>query len=226
MILAAGRGERMRPLSDVVPKALLPAGGKPLIVWHLERLAAAGFHDVIINVAYLGERIQGELGDGSAWNLNILYSPEPPGALGTAGGIAHVLPLLGGHPFLVVNADVFCDWDPQSMLAFPLRERLAHLLLVDNPAYHPEGDFALGKDGKILDDIQERLTYAGIGLYSPRLFDGLDPDRSAPLAPLLYEAVAKGLVSGERYNGRWIDVGTPERLHLLDAELGERSGKA
>jgi MurNAc alpha-1-phosphate uridylyltransferase len=224
MILAAGRGERMRPLSDLVPKALLPVGGKPLIVWHLERLAAAGFRNVIINVAHLGERIQGELGDGSAWNLKILYSPEPPGALETAGGIAHVLPLLGGHPFLVVNADIFCDWDPQPMLTFPLQERLAHLLLVDNPAHHPGGDFVLGRDGKILDDdVQARLTYAGIGLYSPRLFDGLDPDRPAPLAPLLYEAVTKGLVSGERYSGRWVDVGTPERLYLLDAELKERS---
>ncbi|MDR0528327.1 MAG: nucleotidyltransferase family protein [Zoogloeaceae bacterium] len=223
MILAAGRGERMRPLSDVTPKALLPAGGKPLIVWHLERLAAAGFRHVIVNVAHLGDQIERALGNGAAWGLHILYSHEPPGALETAGGVAHVLPLLGDHPFLLINADVFCDWDPETAAKIPMRGRLAHLLLVDNPPHHPEGDFAL-VTGKHLTLAEEgRLTYAGIGVYSPRFFTGLDPDRPAPLAPLLRQRILEGAVSGERYAGKWADVGTPERLRDLDTQLAREA---
>jgi MurNAc alpha-1-phosphate uridylyltransferase len=219
MILAAGRGERMRPLTDTTPKALLPVGGKPLIIWHLERLAQAGFHRVIINLDHLGGQIHDELGNGSRWNLSIVYSQEPPGALETAGGIAHVLPLLGDHPFLVINADIFCDWPLESALIFPLQNRLAHLVLVDNPPHNPEGDFFLGKNGLIQDTEGSRLTYTGIGIYSPALFKSLDPDAPARLAPLLHDAVPKGMISGERYGGAWFDVGTPEQLYDLDRML-------
>jgi MurNAc alpha-1-phosphate uridylyltransferase len=225
MILAAGRGERMRPLTDTVPKPLLPVGGKPLIVWHLEHLSAAGFRHVIINVSHLGDQIQEALGNGDAWNLRIVYSPEPPGALETAGGIARVLPLLGERPFLVINSDVFCDWDPAQALTLPMQS-LAHLLLVDNPPHHAQGDFSLDKNGKVgVEDAAARLTFAGIGLYSPSLFTGIDPDCSSRLAPLLYAAAKQGQVTGEHYNGRWIDVGTPERLWQLDDEL-KRLAKA
>ncbi|GHU40022.1 mannose-1-phosphate guanylyltransferase [Betaproteobacteria bacterium] len=225
MILAAGRGERMRPLTDTTPKPLLPVGGKPLIVWHLERLAAAGFRHVIINVSHLGDQFLNVLGDGAAWNLHIVYSPEPPGALETAGGVARVLPLLGEQPFLLINGDIFCDWDPAQALTMPFLDKQAHLLLVDNPTHHPQGDFNLGRDGKIGGERDERnnaLTFAGIGIYSPRLFAGVEADRPAKLAPLLYAAAAKGLVTGERFDGQWVDVGTPERLILLDEELKRR----
>jgi MurNAc alpha-1-phosphate uridylyltransferase len=222
MILAAGRGERMRPLSDVTPKPLLPIGGKPLIVWHLERLAAAGFRHVIINVSHLGDQFLKVLGDGATWNLHIVYSPEPPGALETAGGIARVLPLLGEQPFLVINGDIFCDWDPAQALTMPFQNKQAHLLLVENPPHHPQGDFNLGRDGKVSGESDGRnndLTFAGIGLYTPGLFAGIDADRPARLAPLLHAAAAKGLVTGERYSGKWVDVGTPERLADLDRSL-------
>jgi MurNAc alpha-1-phosphate uridylyltransferase len=222
MILAAGRGERMRPLTDATPKPLLPVGGKPLIVWQLERLATAGFRHVIINVSHLGEQIQETLGDGDAWNLKIVYSPEPPGALETAGGIARVLPLLGAQPFLVINGDVFCDWDPAQALTFPMQNERARLLLVDNPAHHPEGDFSLDKNGRVGNAAGDRLTFAGIGLYTPQLFAHLDPDRPSRLAPLLYQAVADGHISGERYSGLWMDVGAPDRLYELDRLLAEK----
>lgn len=218
MILAAGRGERMRPLTDHTPKPLLPVGGKPLIVWHLESLARAGCCQVVINHAHLGEQIPAALGDGSAWGLDIRYSPEPPGALETAGGIVRALPLLGHEPFLVVNGDIFCDWDPAAALTLDMQERLAHLVLVDNPPHHPAGDFAL-VDGLVGNQEAGRLTFAGIGIYAPALFAGLDPDQPAKLAPLLRAAAEAGRVSGERHGGRWVDVGTPERLRELDQEL-------
>jgi MurNAc alpha-1-phosphate uridylyltransferase len=223
MILAAGRGERMRPLSDATPKPLLPAGGKPLIVWQLERLAAAGFRHVVINVSHLGDQIQRALGDGDAWNLKIIYSPEPPGALETAGGIARALPLLGAQPFLVMNGDIFCDWDPAQALTLPLYNNWAHLLLADNPAHHPQGDFSLDKNGKVGNAAEDRLTFAGIGLYTPRFFARIAPDRPAKLAPLLYQAAARGHISGERHTGQWTDVGTPERLYELDRQLTEKN---
>ncbi|MEY2632441.1 MAG: hypothetical protein RIR00_1095 [Pseudomonadota bacterium] len=218
MILAAGRGERMRPLTDHRPKPLLPVGGKPLIVWHLEKLAAAGFREVVINHAHLGALIEAELGDGARWGLALHYSPEPPGALETAGGIARALPLLGDAPFLVLNGDVFCDWSPAAAWQHALGDDLAQLLLVSNPAHHPEGDFPLQAGRITTDPAAPRLTYAGIGLYHPALFAGLSPDQPARLAPLLRQAAAAGRLAGEHFRGRWVDVGTPERLAQLDRE--------
>ena len=216
MILAAGRGERMRPLTDVAPKPLLPVAGKPLIVWHLERLARSGFRAIVINHAHLGEQIEALLGDGDAWGVRIDYSAEPEGALETAGGIANALPLLGDEPFLVVNGDIFCDWDFSRATVGD--DALAHLVLVDNPPHHPDGDFAL--DGaKVGAGRTARLTFSGIGIYRPELFAGIERGRPAKLAPLLREAIAAGRVTGEKHSGRWEDVGTPERLAALDAKL-------
>ena len=219
MILAAGRGERMRPLTDKTPKPLLMAGGKPLIVWHLERLASSGFRDVVINHAHLGARIEAALGDGRAFGLNIAYSPEPPGALETAGGIAHALPLLGNEPFLVVNGDVWCDWDFRR--AHGLCDRLAHLVFVDNPPQHAGGDFCL--DGESVRYASEHIgptyTYAGTGVFSPNFFADVQDGTVMKLRPLLDAAIAQRVLTGERHTGRWVDVGTPERLAELDREL-------
>lgn len=227
MILAAGRGERMRPLTDTSPKPLLPVGGRPLIVWHLERLARAGIIDILVNHAWLGDRIESALGDGRAYGVRLRYSAEST-ALETAGGIARALPFFNDEPFLVVNGDVWCDWDPAHALplaaAWPA-DRLAHLVLVDNPAHHPEGDFVLHTDGQVTarpDDATPALTFAGIGLYRPALFATTRPDQPAPLAPLLRHAMTAGAVTGERHTGRWVDVGTPARLTALDAELTAR----
>lgn len=224
MILAAGRGERMRPLTDTCPKPLLPVGGRPLIAWHLEHLARAGITDILVNHAWLGERIEATLGDGRAYGVRLRYSAEAP-ALETAGGIARALPFFQDRPFLVINGDIWCDWDPvqarQRVASWP-EDRLAHLVLVDNPTHHPEGDFVLAADGQVMpraDTGAPALTFAGIGLYRPALFATTDPDRPAPLAPLLRQAMAAHAVSGERHPGRWIDVGTPARLCELDAEL-------
>lgn len=227
MILAAGRGERMRPLTDHTPKPLLAVGGKPLIAWHLERLAQAGLHDIVVNHAWLGERIVQALGDGSRWGVRIRYSAEGR-ALETAGGIVQALPLLGTDPFLVVNGDIWCDWDP-ALSGAALREMdQAHadawLLLADNPPQHPQGDFALLSDGRAAVEGQARLTFTGIGLYRPQLFAGLACGHPAPLAPLLRQAMARGAVRAGRHTGRWVDVGTPQRLQALDAELGAGPG--
>jgi MurNAc alpha-1-phosphate uridylyltransferase len=219
MILAAGRGERMRPLTDTTPKPLLTAGGKPLIVWHLERLAACGFREVIVNHAHLGERIEAALGDGGAFGLSIRYSPEPPGALETAGGIARALPLLGGEPFLVVNGDVWCDWDFNRARA--LSSRLAHLILVNNPPQHAGGDFCL--DGEVVRYAADRAgptyTYAGAGVFHPGFFASVPAGAVMKLRPLLDAAIARRELTGEHHAGRWFDAGTPERLAELDAEL-------
>ena len=221
-ILAAGRGERMRPLTDHTPKPLLLAGGKPLIVWHLERLQAAGFREVVINHAHLGEQIEASLGDGSRYGLAIRYSPEPPGALETAGGIAHALDLLGDEPFLVVNGDVWCDWDFRRAQA--LTRRAAHLVFVDNPPQHASGDFCL--DGETVSYASSRigptLTYAGTGVFSPSFFAGVARGAVMKMRPLLDAAIARGALTGERHDGRWVDVGTPERLAELDAQLKEQ----
>lgn len=217
MILAAGRGERMRPLTDHTPKPLLPAGGKPLIAWHLERLAAAGFRDIVINHAHLGQKIEAALGDGSQWGLCIRYSPEPPGALETAGGIANALPLLGEEAFLVVNGDIFCDWDFNR--ARSLADRAAHLVMVANPAHHAGGDFSLDGDRVRFAANSETFTYAGIGVFSPAFFADVPKDRPLKLRPLLDAAIAADILTGERHSGRWVDVGTPERLAELDREL-------
>lgn len=225
MILAAGRGERMRPLTDTCPKPLLPVGGKPLIVWHIERLAAAGFRGLVINHAHLGAMIEEALGDGAQFGVSIRYSPEVT-ALETAGGIATALPLLadGGRPFAVVNGDVYCDYDFAALAqaAENLGHDLARLVLVPNPAHNPKGDFALNGE-RIASEGETRHTFSGIGLYRPELFASTPPGLPAKLAPLLRQSMHDGRVSGELFPGRWVDVGTPQRLAELDAELG---GKA
>ena len=220
MILAAGRGERMRPLTDDCPKPLLQAGGMSLIERHVRRLATAGFRDLVVNHAWLGERIEEALGDGSRFGMRIRYSPEGE-ALETAGGIARALPLLGDAPFLVVNGDVHCDYDPARARTIATRldarPLIAWLVLVPNPEHHSAGDFLLD-GGRVRDDGDgARLTFSGIGVYHPRLFDGVAG--RAPLAPLLRRAMAEGRVAGERHDGAWIDVGTPARLADLDARL-------
>jgi MurNAc alpha-1-phosphate uridylyltransferase len=211
MILAAGRGERMRPLTDHTPKPLLPVGGKPLLQWHVEALVAAGVCDIVINHAWLGEQIEAALGSGDALGAKIRYSPEGE-ALETGGGIFRALPLLGDEPFVVVNADIVTDYPFARLPSVPAG--LAHLVLVPNPAHHPEGDFYL-EHGRVEAEGAPRLTYSGIGVYHPNLFRGQQPGRF-PLAPLLRRAMAAGQVSGEFYAGRWLDAGTPERLR--DAE--------
>lgn len=227
MILAAGRGQRMRPLTDHTPKPLLPVNGQPLIVWHLQRLASAGITDVVINHAWLGQQIVDTLGDGQAWGVNITYSAEAS-ALETAGGIARALPLLGTDPFLVINGDIWCDWplDQAIELAhhLPHTNHQAHLVLVNNPAHHPQGDFILDADGKVHDPIshsesQTSLTFAGIGVYQPALFADLDPDQPAALAPLLRQAMHENKVQGQHHAGLWLDVGTPQRLSELASLL-------
>lgn len=220
MILAAGRGERMRPLTDRLPKPMLAVGGKPLIVWHLERLAAAGIRDIVINHAWLGHEIENALGDGSAYGVRIRYSPEST-ALETAGGIAQALPLLGDAPFLVMNGDVWCDWNPAaaSALAASLPDGGAWMLMVDNPVQHPNGDFHLASDGRLHAQGAPRLTYAGIAVYHPSLFKTVPRGTAMPMLPLFRQAMADGLAQGAHHTGRWTDVGTPQRLADLDAEL-------
>lgn len=215
MILAAGRGERMRPLTDNRPKPLLDVGGRPLIDWHLQALARAGFRRVIINTAWQGRKLRGYVGDGRAWGVDARYSEEGDHALETAGGIAHALALLGPNPFAVINGDIYTDY-PFEDLELPAG-CLAHLVLVDNPLQHPNGDFAF--DGaRVTTGTSARLTFAGIGVYRPALFSGL-PRRPLRLAPILRRAIAAGLVSGEHYRGAWHDIGTPERLRELDGRL-------
>jgi MurNAc alpha-1-phosphate uridylyltransferase len=223
MILAAGRGERMRPLTDRLPKSLLEAGGKPLIARHLEKLAAAGFARVVINHAYLGAAIESALGDGRRYGVEIAYSPERE-ALEAAGGIAQALPLLGTAPFAVINADVFSDYDyaqlARAVARLEQRGPFAHLLLVDNPDHHPHGDFALDAGHVALQGT--RLTFSGIASYRSEMFAGLVRGAKAKLAPLLREHIALHRVSGEHYRGCWRDIGTPERLAQLNRDLGTR----
>jgi len=220
MLLAAGRGERLRPLTDSVPKALVEAGGKPLIAWHLERLAAAGCREAVVNVSHLGERIVERIGDGARFGLRVAYSREAE-RLETAGGIAQALHLLGAEPFLLVNADIYCEFDFKALLAMRLGEKLAHLLLVPNPGHRPRGDFGF-VSGEIKSDGSPRYTYAGIALVSPQLVESVRPGEKAPLAPLLYAAAERGLMTGELYRGLWQDVGTGERLAELEAALKAR----
>ena len=214
MILAAGRGNRMRPLTDHTPKPLLVAAGRPLIQHHLERLAAAGIREIVINHAHLGEQIETRLGDGGQFGVHIRYSVEPT-ALETGGGIFNALPLLGPDPFLVINGDIWTDWDAAD--ARLAESDLAHLVLVENPPHHPRGDFCL-IDGRVHPNGDPRLTFSGIGLYSPALFEGCRPG-AFPLAPLLRRAMLDGRVGGERHAGHWFDIGTPERLSELDRFL-------
>src|SRR5487761_1969012 len=239
MILAAGRGERMRPLTDHTPKPLLEAGGKPLIVWHIERLVQCGITELVINHAHLGAQIEQRLGDGSQFGARIQYSPETI-ALETAGGIANALPLLyAPRPsgeglgeraiFAVINGDIFCDYDFSRLheLAATLKSGgdLAHLVLVDNPVQHPDGDFLLAANRVIPDSCPLpatrciRLTFSGIGLYHPDLFSPVSRGSAAALAPLLRAQIARGKISGEHHAGIWMDVGTPQRLQALDEQL-------
>lgn len=218
MILAAGRGERMRPLTDHTPKPLLKVAGKPLIQYHIERLRQAGFRELVINHAHLGEMIEGELGDGAQWGVSITYSPEGQ-ALETGGGIYNALPLLGDGLFVVVNGDVWCDFDFSRLKLES--GRLAHLVLIANPDHHPRGDFVL-QQGEVQEGDSHRLTFSGIGVYDPSLFDGCS--RGAfPLAPLLRRAMRQHQVSGEQHTGSWIDVGTPERLEQLERFLTDKT---
>ena len=217
MLLAAGRGERLRPLTDTVPKALVPAAGKPLIVRHLERLAASGCREAVINVSHLGEKVIDALGDGRRYGLALAYSREPQ-PLETAGGIVQALPLLGEAPFLLVNADVYCEIDFRALMARGLDGPLAHLVLVPNPAHRADGDFALDR-GFVRNSGTPRYTYAGVALVSPHLVDGVRAGEKAPLAPLLRAAADRELLSGELYAGRWQDVGTAQRLAELEAWL-------
>ena len=217
MILAAGHGTRMRPLTDKSPKPLLEVGGKPLIVWHIENLHRAGFKDIVINIAWLGDQIPAALGDGSQFGVNLYYSDEQQeGALETAGGILKALPLLGDEPFLVVNGDVWCDF-PYSTINPLTNDKLAHLILVNNPSQHPEGDFSL-KDNNVSNGGENALTFSGIGYYHPALFKGLDFGKH-PLAPLLREKMSSRRISGEHFTGDWRDIGTPERLAELNNEF-------
>lgn len=223
MILAAGRGERMRPLTDAVPKPLLAVAGKPLIVWSIEALARAGFRELVINLAHLGPAIEQALGGGSRWDVKIAYSREPE-ALETAGGIAYALPLLGAEPFVVVNGDIYSDYDFGR-----LRDRVradadqAHLVLVDNPPHHSGGDFGLDA-GRVANEGAEQYTFSGIGVYRPALFNGIGRGSKYPLARVLRPAIAAGGVTGEHFRGQWHDIGTPERLAALDRALRSLPG--
>ncbi len=223
MILAAGRGERMRPLTDTLPKPLLVVGGKPLIVWHVEKLVAAGFSRIVINHAHLGELIEDALGTGARFGADIVYSREAR-ALETAGGIAYALPVLGDAPFAAVNADVFSDFDyarlADAVDRLKEQELLAHLVLVGNPAHHIEGDFAL-REGRLAVD-GARLTFSGMAVYRPAMFDAIERGATVKLAPLLRAQILAQRVSGEHHAGRWRDIGTPARLAELNRELAAR----
>jgi N-acetyl-alpha-D-muramate 1-phosphate uridylyltransferase len=228
LIFAAGLGERMRPLTDYTPKPLLEVGGKPLIVWHLEKLAAAGVHYVVINTSHLAEQFPDTLGDGSRWGLRIRYAYEGTTPLETGGGMLNALPLLGSEPFIAVNGDIWCDADFAALPSEPAG--LAHLLLVDNPAQHPHGDFALDTQGIVHDEGDARLTFSGIGVYRHELLRNwhdvigaaagaeAQPPRFR-LVPLLRAAMATSAISGDHYHGVWTDVGTPERLAQLETAL-------
>lgn len=223
LVLAAGRGERMRPLTDTVPKPLLPVAGRPLIAYHLEALARAGVRDVVVNLAWLGERLRAALGDGARYGVRIRYSDEGTEALETGGGIFHALPLLGPGAFFIVNGDTWTDFDFRQLTLDPEVDggALARLVLVKNPAHHPQGDFGLVGD-VVVERATERLTYAGIGIMRPELFAGSQGGKF-PLRPLLERAIAAGSLRGELYRGEWWDVGSPERLHALDVRLRTRA---
>jgi MurNAc alpha-1-phosphate uridylyltransferase len=221
MILAAGRGERMRPLTGSTPKPLLEAGGKPLIVWTLEALVRAGFRDLVINVSHLGERIESALGDGGRWDARIRYSREAE-PLETAGGIATALPLLGNEPFAVVNGDIHSDFDFSTLHRALTAASTAHLVLIDNPAHHPAGDFGL-RNSRVTNADAPRYTFSGIGVYRPELFSDIAAGAKAQLAPLLRREIEREHVTGEHHPGSWFDIGTPERLAELDRLLRNRS---
>ena len=226
MIFAAGRGERMRPLTDSRPKPLLEVGGQPLIVWQIERLARAGFETIVINHAWLGEQIEAALGDGSRWNVQVRYSAEHE-ALETAGGIVQALPLLedegASEVFVAVSGDVYADFDYAALQAHAARlaalpEPGMHLVMVPNPTFHPQGDFGL-VDGKLSLDATPRFTFGNIGLYDTRMFRDLPRGTRRALTPYYRETIARTLASGELYTGLWENVGTPAQLDALDRQL-------
>ena len=227
MILAAGRGERMRPLTDGVPKALLEAGGRPLVTHLIEHLARSGYTELVVNVSHFSGMIERALGDGSRYGARIVYSREAE-PLETGGGIAYALPLLGDAPFLVVNSDIYCDFDfarlAAAAAALAPGTGLAHLVLVDNPPHHPVGDFSLGA-GKVSADGPARLTFSGIGVYTPALFATVARGTRCQLAALLRPAMAQRLVSGEHHRGLWMDIGTPLRLEALERALAAKSSR-
>jgi len=215
MILSAGLGERMRPLTDHRPKPLLLAGDRPLIVWHIERLARLGFREIIINIAHLGYQIPEYLKDGSTWGVRIIYSDEQQeGALESAGGIIKALPLLGDETFLVINGDIWTDYEFDIEYSLP-KDKLAKLILVPNPTHNPNGDFDLNRD-RVID--KPSYTFSGIGYYSPKLFEGISYGKRA-LAPILRESMGRDMVVGELYSGDWFDIGTPQRLEELRAKI-------
>lgn len=222
MILAAGLGNRMRPLTLYTPKPLLEVGGKPLIVWHIEKLRDIGVTDIVINSAWLADKLIGTLGDGSQYGVTIHWTREEEG-LETAGGIINALPLLGAEPFILVNGDVWTTMDFAPLLNVQLGENLAHLVLVDNPQQHPNGDFTLAHDQAFTfaQNIQgESLTFSGVSVIHPKMFDGLAAGKR-PLAPLLKEAMLLQRCAASKLIGAWVDVGTPERLTTLDLEIRE-----
>jgi MurNAc alpha-1-phosphate uridylyltransferase len=217
MILAAGRGERLRPLTEATPKPLIDVAGRPLIGWHLERLAASGLREVVINVSHLAEQIVAAVGDGRRYGMRIVYSREAE-PLETAGGIATARALLGPEPFLLVNGDIYCEYDFRNLLGRDLKADLAHLVLIPNPPHHPQGDFTLD-DGFVGNAPAPRYTYSGIALMSPALVAEVRAGEKAPLAPLLREGAGRRRISGELYTGLWQDVGTAERLAALRSHL-------
>jgi MurNAc alpha-1-phosphate uridylyltransferase len=217
MILAAGKGERMRPLTDEIPKPLLEVAGKPLIFWHLEKLAKANFEEVIINHAYLGEMIEAYVGNGSRWNLKITYSREGS-PLETAGGIKKALPLIGDQPFLVVNADIYTDFNFATLKNRNLNDYKGHLVMVKNPKHHPDGDFFL-QNNQIELKGKERLTFSGIAIYQPEIFENINEEPVAKLAPILTKLIDAKCIGGEAYQGLWFDIGTPERLNEINLFL-------
>lgn len=218
MLLAAGKGERMRPLTLATPKPLLAVAGKPLIDYHIEALVEAGIQDIVINVSWLGQQIVEHCGGGARWGCAIHYSEEHE-PLETAGGIIRALKKLGDKPFLLVNADIWTDFNFEGLFHQMLSPGAAHLLLVDNPAHNPDGDFSL-RQGRVAGAGKDSLTYAGIGLYDPRFFDGYAPGKR-PLLPLLEHAIAERRLYAQHYRGRWTDVGTPSRLEQLERELAQ-----
>jgi N-acetyl-alpha-D-muramate 1-phosphate uridylyltransferase len=220
MLLAAGRGERLRPITDRMPKPLVPVGGRPLIAWHLERLAASGCAEVIANVSHLGEQIVDYVGDGARFGVRVRFSREAQ-PLETAGGIAQALPLLGAEPFLLVNGDIYCEIGFGPLASHALGSNLAHLVLVPNPTHRAQGDFALNA-GAVGNDGSPRYTYAGVAVVSPKLLEPVKRGDKVPLAPLLRSAADNHRVSGEVFNGLWQDVGTPERLAELESQLASR----
>ncbi|WP_028884010.1 N-acetylmuramate alpha-1-phosphate uridylyltransferase MurU [Taylorella asinigenitalis] len=232
MILCAGRGKRMRPLTDYTPKPLLKVGARSLVEWHLQRLSQSGFVDIVINYAWLGEQFPLALGDGSKWGLKIHYSPEPEGGLETAGGIANAMDLLGDEPILVINGDIWCDWDPKLAQKYKSelenRNKDAFLLLVDNPEHNLKGDFAIDNDVKISNVNASgtlMLTFAGIGVYNPSIFKNITKGDFVKLAPLLREYMVQDRVIGTHFKGRWFDIGTPERLEQIEEIIGNLNEK-